>query len=113
VEPSCLLQSFVPHDDRKDRAYILAKQLDFVLDPGQRAWPTKFYEAASNITGIQFVLGAGGGDSYPDLPPGMTNYGTMSQPAFLDTLSRARVLIGVGLPIMCVNSRQQHTHYFD
>jgi len=99
VEPSCLQQPFVPHVDRQDRAYIMAKQLDFVLDPRQRAWPPHFYQAASHMTGIQFVLGAGNSDAYPDPPPGVTNYGQMAQPVFLNNLSRSRVLVGVGSPI--------------
>jgi len=102
VEPSCMSQSFVAHQDREDRAYILAKHMSFVLkeegDWHVPAWPPHFYEAASNATGIKFTLGAHGG-SKPDLPPGLTNHGVMSQSVFLDTLSRSRLLIGVGSPI--------------
>jgi hypothetical protein len=103
VEPSCLLQPFVPHADRQHRAYVFAKWVSFVLDERERAWPPHFYEAAANATGIQFVLGANS-DISEDLPNSMTNYGIMEQPEFVDTLSRSLVLVGVGNPPLCVNS---------
>ena len=70
---------------------------------GERAWPPHFYEAASNMTGIQFVLGANDDSSQPDLPPGITNHGILEQPEFMDALSKSLVLVGVGSPSTCVN----------
>ena len=102
VEPSCLLQPFIPHADRQHRAYVFAKWMSYVLDAKDRAWPLHFYEAAANATGIQFILGAHKGDSRGDLPPSLTNNGVLSQPAFMDAVSRTLVLVGVGSPPLCV-----------
>jgi hypothetical protein len=71
------------------------------------AWPPHFYEAASNVTGLKFTLGAWDNGYKGDLPPGLTNHGVLPQNEFVDTLSRSRVLIGVGTPIACVESSQQ------
>lgn len=97
-------QPFRAPQERNNQAYILAKWQEY-LDKG--AWPFHFYEAASNATGIQFVMGANDEGVHPDPPPGITNLGTMAQPAFLDILSKSLVLVGLGDPLMCVGSSQQ------
>jgi hypothetical protein len=81
----------------------MTKRLALVQGAGERAWPPHFYEAASNMTGIQFVLGANDDSSQPDLPPGITNHGILEQPEFMDALSKSLVLVGVGSPSTCVN----------
>jgi hypothetical protein len=101
VEPSCMQQPFRAPQERNKQAYILAKWQEY-LDKG--AWPSYFYQAASNATGIQFVMGANDQGVHPDLPPGITNHGPMAQPAFLDTLSKSLVLVGLRDPMMCVGS---------
>jgi hypothetical protein len=106
VEPSCLSKPFVPHDKRDDHAYVMTKRLAF-MEENSRVWPPHFYEAASNATGIQFVIGAKEDSAHAILPPSLKNLGYLSQPAFLDTLSKSRVLVGVGRPLTCVNSSQQ------
>jgi len=98
VEHSCMSQAFVPHDDREDSAYVMTKRLARLRNAEERAWPPHFYEAASNMTGIEFVLGANDDGSHRDVPPGITNYGVLEQPAFMDALSKSVVLIGVGSP---------------
>jgi hypothetical protein len=106
-------QQFIAHADREERGYVMAKFLGFVTEPGQSAWPLHFFETASTATGFQFILGANDDGTAPDPPPGMVNHGIMPQPVFLDTLSRSRVLVGVGSPLMCVASSLQHRHLFD
>ena len=88
-------------DEREDQAYVMAKRLAYLQD---EAWPLHFYEAASNTTGLQFIIGARDDDRHVDLPPGLTNYGFMAQPAFMDALSKSLLLVGVGRPATCVCS---------
>jgi hypothetical protein len=91
------------HDDRENRAYVMMKDLAYLEETQERAWPPHFYEAASSVTGIQFVMGANDDALHVDVP-GLTNVGYMEQPVFLDALSRSIVLIGVGRPATCVGS---------
>jgi len=78
----------------------MTKRLAFLQEDQDRAWPPHFYEAASNATGIEFVLGANDdADGQVTLPRGLTNYGFMSQPDFVDALSKSLVLVGVGRPV--------------
>jgi len=89
-----LSQPFIAPDEREDQAYVMAKWMSYLEDG---AWPLHFYEAASNTSGLQFIIGARD-DGRVDLPLGLTNYGVMSQPEFLDTLSNSLLLVGVGRP---------------
>jgi hypothetical protein len=90
-----LSQPFIAPDEREDQAYVMAKQMSYLEDG---AWPLHFYEAASKTSGLQFIIGAKDDDRRVGLPPGLTNYGFLSQPAFLDTLSNSLLLVGVGRP---------------
>ena len=109
---------FVAQQDREDRAYVLAKYLSFAIEIKEHlhtlpvAWPPHFYEAVSNATGIKFTLGAWDHDYKSDLPPGLTNHGVLPQQEFVDTLSRSRVLVGVGNPEACVKSLTMLTMFF-
>jgi hypothetical protein len=104
-----MLQPFVPHADREHRGYIMTKRLAFFEPGGERAWPPHFFEAASNATGIHFVMGAQTDIDPPtELPNNVTNYGPLSQPAFMDALSKSLVLVGVGRPVACVKSSAWH-----
>jgi hypothetical protein len=85
----------------------MTKRLTFLEEDSERAWPPHFYEAASNITGIEFIMGANDDGPHPDLPAGLTNYGFITQPAFLDNLSKSLVLVGIGRPVTYVVSSQQ------
>lgn len=98
-----MLHRQVMHDDRENRAYVMMKDLAYLEETQERAWPPHFYEAASSVTGIQFVMGANDDALHVDVP-GLTNVGYMEQPVFLDALSRSIVLIGVGRPATCVGS---------
>ena len=101
VEHSCLAQPFIEHEDREDRAYLLTKNLTFLGEDREWAWPPSFFEAAVKATGLQFVLSATNdfqGPS-PPLPRGVTNLGFMTQPTFMDALARSQVFLGVGKPV--------------
>lgn len=107
VEPSCLLQPFLPAPDRPSappQAYLMTKRLAFL----NAAWPAHFFAAAQNATGISFVMGAswdgreGDGAEPPSMPEGVRNVGMMDQHAFLAEVARSRVLVGVGKPVACV-----------
>jgi hypothetical protein len=105
-----MLQSFIPHVDRERRGYIMTKRLAFFEPGGEQAWSPHFFEAASNATGIHFVMGAENDiEPQPELPNNVTNYGPLSQPAFMDALSKSLVLVGIGRPVACVSfpPRQQ------
>lgn len=111
IQESCHTRTFVPHNERKKQAYVLTKQLSrFSVGPDV-AWPTGFWAAASEATGIQFVVGAVDGGSEAQLPAGITNYGQLDQPTFLEHLSHSQVLIGVGHPATCVALNAPRTHY--
>jgi len=101
VEPSCLPQPFIQHADREKRGYVMTKRLYFLEEDRERAWPPHYFEAASNATGIQFIMGANDDveGRKPVLPQGLKNHGFLSQPAFVDALSRSLVLVGVGRPV--------------
>jgi len=59
-----------------------------------------FFEAAANATGLQFVMGAQNDiDPPPELPSNVTNFGSLSQPAFMEALSKSLMLVGVGRPV--------------
>lgn len=100
-----MLQPFIPHEDREDRAYVMGKWVAFLLEDAA-AWPPHFFGAVSNTTGIKFIIGALSDDNYPNLPPGMINHGLLPQPAFLESVARSRFLVGVGSPPLCVNFYQ-------
>jgi hypothetical protein len=76
----------------------MAKRSSYFVEGRERAWPPHFYDAAVNATGIKLVLGANIDKSQPELPAGLTNYGMMTQTAFLEAVSKSLVLIGVGRP---------------
>jgi hypothetical protein len=101
VEPSCLEQPFIEHEDRDDRAYLLTKRLTFLGEDREWAWPLNFYEAAAKATGLQFVVGATSDVQGPSpvLPRGVTNLGFMTQPTFMNALAKAQVFVGVGRPV--------------
>jgi hypothetical protein len=93
----------------------MAKHLNFVVemegDTHPVAWPPHFYEAASNATGLRFVLGTNDAHK-PGLPPAIENHGLLPQPLFLDTISRSRILIGVGSPLAYVISSKWKYYLF-
>lgn len=86
----------VPAEERKHRAYILAKQSEyFVRDTF--ALTSGIFNDTKNDTGIDFVAGIGKPDS--PLPiSGVINIGFQSIPDFLYELGHSKALIGVGRP---------------
>lgn len=105
IESSCQSTPFVAESERENRAYILTKYLlNFVPGP-RRAWPSDFFEAASNATGIKFVAGIDGRavpEATPEPPAGLIDLGFMSRPQFLENISKSRMLIGMGNPVVYV-----------
>lgn len=109
VEDACQAQRFIPHHERKAQAYVMTKRLAFFTPGPDLAWPPDFYESASQVTGIKFVVGAADDDHEhptPQLPTGLVNYGQMSQPEFLDHVSHSQVLVGLGNPATFVSPSQ-------
>lgn len=89
----------VSQEDREDYAYIMTKHLFFMEAGNDQAWPPHFYEEASKTLGIRFAMGANDDGENIELPAGVTNLGQLPQPEFLDVMSKALVLIGVGRPV--------------
>ena len=107
IEESCREQPFIPHSQRENQIYILAKLMSFFAQERGPAWTPANFEGLTNATGMAIILGANndtlqGGWSTPQLPPNHTNLGQLSQPEFLKALSKTRVLIGMGDPTMWV-----------
>ncbi|KAF7979996.1 hypothetical protein HWV62_40088 [Athelia sp. TMB] len=104
VQDTCALVPFVPHAERetsgKKTAYVMAKQLAYFAPDMGAAWPTDFYDAAAQETGVLFVVGADPDDRFDEsvLPQGMLNHGRLEQKEFLGRLGKASVLIGIGNP---------------
>lgn len=105
IEPACMEHAFVPHAQRKDEAYLLAKLLSLFTVQRERAWAPEVLDAATRATGVRYLLGAGNetdGKKLGDLglPMEYVNVGEMEQFTFLERLSHAKVLIGMGHPMM-------------
>lgn len=105
VELSCLKHEFIPASERPPQAYIMAKRMSYFAPRPERAFPLEFFDTAANATGVQLVAGliqdainAPEFDVPESLPDSVTNYGPLSQAAFVDAVAHSRVLIGVGLP---------------
>ncbi|KAF9513443.1 hypothetical protein BS47DRAFT_1372531 [Hydnum rufescens UP504] len=103
VEPSCTSRPVVPHSERHDQAYVMAKMLRFFLPGPTRAWSFEDYDVASNASGVRFIVGAGP-DPWHDpkepivLPDSLTNLGRLPQTQFIDAVAHSKVMIGVGEP---------------
>src|SRR5258708_18037285 len=90
VEQICHRQPFVPQSQRSHQMYILGKWLQFFSSKNCKGWSPDFYDAATEVTGISFVVGASPRPSnlttsFADpadqgtLPKSITNYGILSQ----------------------------------
>jgi hypothetical protein len=105
IEESCRKQPFVPHSVRENQAYILAKLLSFFTPERDAAWSTADFDAVTKATGAKFILGSfndtsEGEWSTPQLPSNHVNLGRIDQAEFMDVLSKSRVFIGMGDPVM-------------
>lgn len=103
IEDACRGQPFIPHSQRENQAYILAKLLSFFTAERDRAWTPAIFDAATDATGIKYVIGAindtlQGEWPAAELPSNHEDFGQIGQATFLDKLSRSRVLIGMGNP---------------
>jgi len=109
VEENCRKQPFIPHFERDDQAYILAKYLFFFTPDHDPAWTTANYDAAAEETGIKYLMASlnltmeGGtlnSDSLLVRPSEFLNIGQIGPAEFMEHLSKSRVLIGVGDPAL-------------
>jgi hypothetical protein len=95
IEQTCKdTTTFVPHEQREDRAYALGKYLRFFVADSY-AWPGADFAAL----GVPAVGGIGDFNepySFDDLPKGITNLGLLSKERFYVELAQSRVLLGVG-----------------
>lgn len=105
VEESCRQYRFVPHQERENQAWILAKYLHYFTPKLRASWSQSDFDAVTAATGIKFAMGSHG-NSYPELTPALpsthVNYGRINQTTFMQHLSMSRVLIGMGNPFMWV-----------
>jgi hypothetical protein len=105
IEASCRKQPFVPHSARENQAYILAKLLSFFTPERDAAWSTVDFDAVTNATGMEFTLASfndtlQGEWSAPRLPSNHVNLGRIAQAEFMNVLSKSRVFIGMGNPVL-------------
>ncbi len=105
IEESCHQHSFVPHHEREDQAWILAKYLHYFTPKFKRAWSQADFDAVTAATGIKFAMGSLVNDhpeAEPELPSTHVNYGRIDQSTFMRHLSKSRVLVGMGSPVAWV-----------
>jgi hypothetical protein len=104
IEEPCHQQPFIPHSERDDQAYLLAKYLMFFTPEHEPAWTTVNYDAATNATGVKYLIAStyvtGGEGSPLALPSNHLNIGQIGPAEFMEKLSKSRVLIGVGDPML-------------
>jgi hypothetical protein len=103
IENACRAQPFIPHRERENSGYILAKFLSFFTPEQDRAWTPAIFDAATKAAGIGYLIGAinntlQGEWPAAELPSNYINFGLVNQSTFLHKLSRSRVLIGMGNP---------------
>jgi hypothetical protein len=108
IEDACRKQPFIPHSKRENEAYVLAKLLSFFSAERDGAWTPKIFDAATDATGIKYLIGAindtlKGEWPAAELPSNYVDFGEINQTTFLDKLSRSRVLIGMGNPATYVS----------
>lgn len=122
IESSCLAHRFIPHHERPNQAYIMAKRLAYFLPGPERAWDPEWYaqvaegmqgqeqgqgqgqgEKRGAGVGVEFVVGASNdpwqdGNLEVSLPEGLINVGQLPQKEFVEMIAKSKVLIGVGHP---------------
>jgi len=102
IEEACDQQPFIPHSERDDQAYILAKHLAYFTPEHDPSWTTANYDAAANATGLNYLFASSSdqGESSLVLPSNHINLGQIGEAEFKEKLSKSRVLIGVGDPVL-------------
>jgi hypothetical protein len=105
IEQACRQYEFVPHDERENQAWILAKYLHYFTSKFEAAWSQADFDAVTAATGTKFAMGSFVKDHpevQPELPSTYTNHGHIDQGTFMRHLSRSKVLIGMGNPVLWV-----------
>jgi hypothetical protein len=105
IEESCQKHPFIPHFERENQAYILAKLMSFFTPERDAAWTRADFDAVTDATGITYILGAyndtlEGKWPTPQLPSHHVNLGKIDPAEFMYQLSRSQVLVGMGNPAM-------------
>jgi len=105
IEEGCRKYPFIPHFERENQAYILAKYMFFFTPERNPAWTRADYDAVTDATGMQYILGTSN-DAFEgelpisQLPSHYVNLGKIGPAKFFDQLSRSRVFVGMGNPAM-------------
>jgi hypothetical protein len=105
IEETCRQHSFIPHAEREDQAWILAKYLAYFTPEGNAAWSTPHFDAVTAATGLKFAIASYENHhdhtkSEPQFPSSYVNHGQLGQASFMRHLSQSRVLIGMGNPVL-------------
>jgi hypothetical protein len=101
IESACRTQSFIPHVEREDHAYILTKY-KFNFDSANRPWSPDVFDRASNATGIRYAVGLDPdrpSDGETELPANVIDYGLLPRRRFMENLAKSKILIGMGNPV--------------
>jgi hypothetical protein len=100
----------IPHQERRNQVYILAKRLKYFYDV-EPAWNVSFFpraaeELSKDFEGFEFVAGYKdedeatksnfpGGMAYPE---GVRNLGRLSPEVFARHVKESKALLGIGSP---------------
>lgn len=96
IERVCTKVAFVPHAERKHRAFVYAKLKRFFSD-SDYAWPGLSFndfplQAVGAVRPLTVV------DNDPELPGGFHNFGELPREQFVAEIAHSNVLIGIGSP---------------
>ncbi|KAJ7432395.1 hypothetical protein FB451DRAFT_1316911 [Mycena latifolia] len=81
IEPQCATQPFIPHRQRKQQAYVLAKEAGY-FNPADRAYSPDYFADAAAAADVQFLAGVR----------------EQALPEYFPVVAQSRVLVGVGVP---------------
>ncbi|KAF7331672.1 hypothetical protein MKEN_00046900 [Mycena kentingensis (nom. inval.)] len=112
IEKVCRSQRFIPHSERPQQAWILAKFLTYFFPEKDFVWSKDILDAVADETGVQFAMAA----RHPHDPPAQedidrvpiylpdqkhyVNHVHLQQDKFMAELAQSRVLIGIGNPLI-------------
>ncbi|KAJ6561709.1 hypothetical protein B0H19DRAFT_1142381 [Mycena capillaripes] len=103
IEPQCARQAFIPHELRRQQAYVLSKDAGF-FNSSNYAYAADFFDAASDAAGVHFLAGVRNRVLPDFFPNSITNVGFMPQTEFYAKLAESRVLVGIGNPWLLTGS---------
>lgn len=102
IEHTCAPRRFVPHTERRDQAYLLAKLVQYFEPSFNFTWTLPGLRDISEQESVQFAAGLRGEADSPIwdeiADAGITNLGPLDQAAFYDQLGHSKVLVGIGKP---------------